>query len=288
MSGTAYGTIVLHVAPEAAVGGPLALVRNGDRIRLSVKERRLDLLVDEAELAKRRQGCVKPAGQDASSCAATTSCSARPCCRRPDGCDFDFLRGSDPAGLTQQLDGRSSMPAPGREELRRCMAACDEPRRRSRARIPQRRRSSDLPGVRRRCAASTDMPRSAPTACSATTYHLVLFSERGHLSDGHALRTAVSLRGSIIAQQDGPTVPGPLRISADQGRRASRLRQSLHSSQSGGSGARAREPQDWLGGRAPASGHRAAPAWFRTDANPEMFGWRDGRGESTGIPSPRR
>jgi dihydroxy-acid dehydratase len=54
MSGTAFGTIVLHVAPEAAVGGPLALARTGDRIRLSVKDRRLDLLVDDAELAKRR------------------------------------------------------------------------------------------------------------------------------------------------------------------------------------------------------------------------------------------
>jgi dihydroxy-acid dehydratase len=54
MSGTAFGTIVLHVAPEAAVGGPLALAETGDRIRLSVKERRLDLLVDEAELARRR------------------------------------------------------------------------------------------------------------------------------------------------------------------------------------------------------------------------------------------
>jgi dihydroxy-acid dehydratase len=54
MSGTAFGTIVLHVAPEAAVGGPLALVETGDRIRLSVRERRLDLLVDEATLAKRR------------------------------------------------------------------------------------------------------------------------------------------------------------------------------------------------------------------------------------------
>ena len=60
MSGTAYGTIVLHVAPEAAVGGPLALVRDGDRIRLSVKERRLDLLVDEKELAARRKA-AKPA-----------------------------------------------------------------------------------------------------------------------------------------------------------------------------------------------------------------------------------
>src|SRR5215510_11708700 len=63
MSGTAYGTIVLHVAPEAAVGGPLGLVRSGDRIRLSVKERRLDLLVDEAELAQRREG-VRPSGSD--------------------------------------------------------------------------------------------------------------------------------------------------------------------------------------------------------------------------------
>src|SRR5690606_2684088 len=54
MSGTAFGTIVLHVAPEAAVGGPLALVRTGDRIRLSVTNKSIELLVDEAELARRR------------------------------------------------------------------------------------------------------------------------------------------------------------------------------------------------------------------------------------------
>jgi dihydroxy-acid dehydratase len=54
MSGTAFGTIVLHIAPEAAVGGPLQFVETGDRIRLSVKDRRLDLLVDEATLARRR------------------------------------------------------------------------------------------------------------------------------------------------------------------------------------------------------------------------------------------
>ena len=53
MSGTAFGTIVLHVAPEAAVGGPLAAVRNGDRIRLSVKDKRIDLLVDDAEISQR-------------------------------------------------------------------------------------------------------------------------------------------------------------------------------------------------------------------------------------------
>jgi dihydroxy-acid dehydratase len=53
MSGTAFGTIVLHVTPEAAVGGPLAYVRNGDRIRLSVGSRRIDLLVAADELARR-------------------------------------------------------------------------------------------------------------------------------------------------------------------------------------------------------------------------------------------
>ena len=54
MSGTAFGTIVLHITPEAAAGGPLALIESGDRVRLSVKERRLDLLVAEDELARRR------------------------------------------------------------------------------------------------------------------------------------------------------------------------------------------------------------------------------------------
>src|SRR5919109_1167703 len=54
MSGTSYGAVVLHVAPESAVGGPLAFVEDGDRIRLSVQERRLDLLLTEAELARRR------------------------------------------------------------------------------------------------------------------------------------------------------------------------------------------------------------------------------------------
>ena len=53
MSGTAFGTIVLHVTPDAASGGPLGLVRDGDRIRLSVRQRRIDLLVDAGELARR-------------------------------------------------------------------------------------------------------------------------------------------------------------------------------------------------------------------------------------------
>jgi dihydroxy-acid dehydratase len=89
MSGTAYGTIVLHVAPEATVGGPLALVRTGDRIRLSVKERRLDLLVDEGELSQRREalkwhGEVSLRGYD--------RLFRESVLQAPDGCDFDFLR----------------------------------------------------------------------------------------------------------------------------------------------------------------------------------------------------
>jgi len=64
MSGTAYGAVVLHCAPEAAVGGPLALVKDGDLIELNVPERKLALLVDENELANRRTNIkLKPAPQ---------------------------------------------------------------------------------------------------------------------------------------------------------------------------------------------------------------------------------
>jgi len=61
MSGTAYGTVILHVAPEAAAGGTLALVREGDEIELDVAKRRLELLVDDAELARRRARWKPPA-----------------------------------------------------------------------------------------------------------------------------------------------------------------------------------------------------------------------------------
>ena len=63
MSGTAYGTVVLHVVPEAAAGGPLALVRSGDMITLDVPARRLHLHVDDAELAWRHAGWVAPPPQ---------------------------------------------------------------------------------------------------------------------------------------------------------------------------------------------------------------------------------
>jgi len=89
MSGTAYGTIILHVAPEAALGGPLGLVRTGDKIRLSVKERRLDLLVDETELAKRRTQ-AKPGTH--APLRGYDKLFRDSVLQAPDGCDFAFLR----------------------------------------------------------------------------------------------------------------------------------------------------------------------------------------------------
>jgi dihydroxy-acid dehydratase len=91
MSGTAYGTIVLHVSPEAAVGGPLALVRNGDRIRLSVRERKIELLVADAELQKRRQSWKAPAQVPARGYAKLYMDHVL---QAEHGCDFDFLRKS--------------------------------------------------------------------------------------------------------------------------------------------------------------------------------------------------
>jgi dihydroxy-acid dehydratase len=89
MSGTAYGTIVLHVSPEAAVGGPLALVRNGDRIRLSVKERRIDLRVSEDELRKRKGVWKAPVTAPSRGYAKLYMDHVL---QAEHGCDFDFLR----------------------------------------------------------------------------------------------------------------------------------------------------------------------------------------------------
>jgi dihydroxy-acid dehydratase len=89
MSGTAYGTVVLHVSPEAAVGGPLALVRSGDRIRLSVSGRRLDLLLSEAELAERR-AAHRPVAMAAKRGYARLYMQS--VLQAELGCDFDFLR----------------------------------------------------------------------------------------------------------------------------------------------------------------------------------------------------
>ena len=90
MSGTAYGTIVLHVAPDAASGGPLGLVRDGDRIRLSVRDRCLDLLVDEAILSQRRKESADEmsAPQPQRGYARLYQTSIL---QADEGCDFDFL-----------------------------------------------------------------------------------------------------------------------------------------------------------------------------------------------------
>jgi len=106
MSGTAYGTVVLHVSPEAAIGGPLALVQSGDRIRLDVPARRLDLLVDEAELDRRRAELTLPSPPRRGwrHLYATTVTQADA------GADLDFLWGTP-------NDGRGS-------ERTRCAAGC--------------------------------------------------------------------------------------------------------------------------------------------------------------------
>ncbi len=93
MSGTSYGAVVLHVAPESAVGGPLALVKTGDRIRLDVEERRLDLLVEEQELARRREAWRPPERKDDRGYRRLYEDRVL---QANEGCDFDFLRGRSP------------------------------------------------------------------------------------------------------------------------------------------------------------------------------------------------
>jgi dihydroxy-acid dehydratase len=90
MSGTAFGTVILHVSPEAAAGGPLALVRDGDTIRLDVKGRRLDLKVDDAELAKRRAQWKAPVPPKR----GYARLYSERVTQADKGCDFDFLAGA--------------------------------------------------------------------------------------------------------------------------------------------------------------------------------------------------
>jgi dihydroxy-acid dehydratase len=93
MSGTAYGTCVLHVAPESHAGGPLALVRTGDPIELDVPNRRLELLVDEAELERRRAAWKPPEPYYGRGYGAIF---ARHVTQANEGCDFDFLAKGSP------------------------------------------------------------------------------------------------------------------------------------------------------------------------------------------------
>jgi len=90
MSGTAFGTIVLHVSPESAAGGPLAIVRTGDRIRLDTAARRLELLVDEAEIARRLAAWTPPA-PPAGAGRGYHRLYREQVNQAPRGCDFEFL-----------------------------------------------------------------------------------------------------------------------------------------------------------------------------------------------------
>ena len=91
MSGTAFGTIVLHITPESAVGGPLALVQTGDMIRLDVERRSIDLLVDQSELDRRR-AALKPATTPDWAERGYAHLFHETILQADDGCDFDFMR----------------------------------------------------------------------------------------------------------------------------------------------------------------------------------------------------
>jgi len=91
MSGTSYGCCVLHVAPESYVGGPLALVREGDLIELDVQKRTLDLRISEDEM-KKRKAAWKPAPPKYQR--GYGAIFAQHVKQADEGCDFDFLEGT--------------------------------------------------------------------------------------------------------------------------------------------------------------------------------------------------
>jgi dihydroxy-acid dehydratase len=93
MSGTHYGTCVLHVSPESAAGGPLALLRNGDVVELDVERRRLDVLLADDELARRRAAWQPPAQPFQR---GWTRLYQQHVTQAHEGCDLDFLSGTAP------------------------------------------------------------------------------------------------------------------------------------------------------------------------------------------------
>ncbi|MDE3149468.1 MAG: dihydroxy-acid dehydratase, partial [Acidobacteriota bacterium] len=91
MSGTAFGTIVLHIAPEAAVGGPLAIVRTGDRIELDVEARRIELLIGEAEMQSRLAAWKNLPPHREMATRGYAKLYEDCVLQADEGCDFDFL-----------------------------------------------------------------------------------------------------------------------------------------------------------------------------------------------------
>ncbi|MBL8669579.1 MAG: dihydroxy-acid dehydratase, partial [Alphaproteobacteria bacterium] len=96
MSGTSYGACILHVAPEAAVGGPIGLLKTGDRIALDVERRRLSVELSDAELAQRGRNRVPAPARYTRGYVAMFLQHIR---QANEGCDFDFL---DIAGATPE------------------------------------------------------------------------------------------------------------------------------------------------------------------------------------------
>jgi dihydroxy-acid dehydratase len=96
MSGTAYGAVVLHISPESAVGGTLALVKDGDMIALDVEQRRLELEVPEAELARRRVAWKPPASH---ATRGWVKLYEEHVMQAHQGCDLDFLTGKSGAAV---------------------------------------------------------------------------------------------------------------------------------------------------------------------------------------------
>ena len=107
MSGTGFGTIVLHVTPEAAVGGPLGLIRTGDRIRLDLEARRLDVVLTGEELNRRRSAWSPPRPPAARGYARLFEQAVTQADR---GCDFDFMT-ADPGPRDTSQDSPAAPAA---------------------------------------------------------------------------------------------------------------------------------------------------------------------------------
>ena len=99
MSGTAFGTIVLHVTPESAIGGPLAYVRNGDKIRLSVANREIALLISDEELVSRAKSA--PVVEQTAE-RGYRKLFLKTVTQADQGVDFDFLRSAKMVGKSPE------------------------------------------------------------------------------------------------------------------------------------------------------------------------------------------
>jgi dihydroxyacid dehydratase/phosphogluconate dehydratase len=107
ISGTSFGTIVVHISPEAAEGSPLAIVKNGDEIELDVREKRLELLLPEAEIKSRLAQWTPPAPHYSRGYGKMYLAHILQAHR---GCDFDFLLGRDTA---EEMSPLQRFPNPG-------------------------------------------------------------------------------------------------------------------------------------------------------------------------------